>query len=125
MVANTSIGIPIAFVTKSLNAAKCLLVHYPNYPFLLPPSFQGVFEVNQSEGLTLSEIADRVSVEDVKAATGCIFQVSGKPTWLCIFDSDCCLSLTLLLPEYLSCTRSSGYEASSLCKELMSIAAGF
>ena len=49
-------------------------------------SYQGVFEVNYEKGLTLSEVADGVSVEDVKVATGCSFQASGKPTWLCIFD---------------------------------------
>ena len=34
-----------------------------------------MFEVNHEKGLLLSEIADGVSVEDVKAATGCGFQV--------------------------------------------------
>ena len=36
---------------------------------------QGVFEVDYEKGLILSEIADGVSVDDVKAATGCSFQV--------------------------------------------------
>ena len=41
---------------------------------------QGVFEVDHEKGLILSEIADGVSVEDVKAATGSSFQVRGR--WL-------------------------------------------
>ena len=34
-----------------------------------------MFEVNHEKGLVLSEIADDLSVEDIKAATGCGFQV--------------------------------------------------
>jgi len=35
-----------------------------------------VFEINPEEGLTLTELADGVKVEDVMVATGCNFQVS-------------------------------------------------
>jgi 3-oxoacid CoA-transferase len=35
-----------------------------------------VFNVDKEEGLTLTEIADGVRVEDVIAATECIFAVS-------------------------------------------------
>ena len=34
-----------------------------------------MFEVNHERGLLLSEIADGVSIQDIKAATGCSFQV--------------------------------------------------
>ena len=34
-----------------------------------------MFEVNHENGLLLSEIADGVSIQDIKAATGCSFQV--------------------------------------------------
>ena len=34
-----------------------------------------MLEVNHENGLLLLEIADGVSVEDIKAATGCVFQV--------------------------------------------------
>ena len=37
---------------------------------------QGVFEVDFDNGLTLIEIADGVSVEDIKAATKCSFKVN-------------------------------------------------
>ena len=39
-----------------------------------------MFDVNPDKGLTLIEIADEVSVEDVKAATGCPFEVC---FWVC------------------------------------------
>ncbi|MCL4133482.1 UNVERIFIED_CONTAM: hypothetical protein GTU68_066880 [Idotea baltica] len=35
-----------------------------------------VFEVNKEDGLTLTELAEGVSMEDVVASTGCLFQVS-------------------------------------------------
>ena len=35
------------------------------------PSFQGVFEIDKEKGMTLIEIGEGFSVEDVKAATGC------------------------------------------------------
>ena len=38
--------------------------------------FQCVFTVDKDTGLTLSEIADGVTVDDVTAATGCPFNVS-------------------------------------------------
>lgn len=38
--------------------------------------------MDHSKGLVLSEIADGVSVEDVKAATGCSFQVTSTSTIL-------------------------------------------
>lgn len=38
--------------------------------------FQGVFNVDKEEGLTLTEIADGVGVEDIIAATGCEFGMS-------------------------------------------------
>lgn len=38
----------------------------------------GVFEVNHENGLLLSEIAEGVSIQDIKAATGCSFQVSDQ-----------------------------------------------
>jgi len=34
-----------------------------------------VFEVDSSTGLTLTEVAEGVAVEDVRAATGCEFKV--------------------------------------------------
>ena len=33
--------------------------------------FQGVFEIDKDKGMTLTEIGEGFSVEDVKAATGC------------------------------------------------------
>lgn len=36
---------------------------------------QGVFEVNRESGLTLTELADGVSLEDIRAATGSSFKV--------------------------------------------------
>ena len=36
---------------------------------------QGVFEVDFEKGLTLTEIGEGVSVEDIKAATKCNFKV--------------------------------------------------
>ena len=38
-------------------------------------SIQGVFDVDAEKGLTLIELADGVSLEDVTAATGCQFEV--------------------------------------------------
>jgi 3-oxoacid CoA-transferase len=38
--------------------------------------FQGVFTVDKEVGLTLTEIADGIGVEDIIAATGCEFEVS-------------------------------------------------
>ena len=38
--------------------------------------WQGVFEINKDTGIVMTEIADGVSVEDVKAATGCDLKVS-------------------------------------------------
>ena len=37
---------------------------------------QGVFDVHPQKGLTLTEIADGVSVESVRAATGASFALS-------------------------------------------------
>ena len=37
---------------------------------------QAVFEVDKSAGLVLTELFEGVSVEDVRAATGCEFKVS-------------------------------------------------
>lgn len=37
---------------------------------------QGVFTVDKEAGLTLTEIADGIGVEDLIAATGCEFEVS-------------------------------------------------
>ena len=39
-------------------------------------TFQAVFQVDHEKGLTLTEVADGVSVDDVKAATGCLFEVA-------------------------------------------------
>jgi len=36
----------------------------------------GVFEINKTDGMVMTEIADGVSVEDVKAATGCELKIS-------------------------------------------------
>lgn len=36
---------------------------------------QAVFEVDQEKGLILTELYEGVSVEDVRAATGCSFEV--------------------------------------------------
>ena len=38
-------------------------------------SMQGVFDVDAEKGLTLIELAEGVSLEDVRAATGCQFEV--------------------------------------------------
>ena len=38
--------------------------------------FQCVFNVDRSTGLTLSELADGVTVDDIKEATGCTFNVA-------------------------------------------------
>ena len=37
---------------------------------------QGVFDVNAKDGLTLTEIAEGVSVDAIQAATGAPFKVS-------------------------------------------------
>ena len=37
---------------------------------------QCVFEVHKDKGLRLTEISEGVSVDDVKASTGCPFEVS-------------------------------------------------
>ena len=39
---------------------------------------QGVFEVCQERGLLLAEIAEGVSLEDIRAATGAPFQVRSE-----------------------------------------------
>ena len=36
---------------------------------------QGVFDVDAEKGLTLIELAEGVSLEDVRATTGCQFEV--------------------------------------------------
>ena len=46
------------------------------YEYLSVFLFQGVFSVDKEEGLTLTEIADGIGVEDIIAATGCEFEVS-------------------------------------------------
>ena len=38
--------------------------------------FQGVFETNKDNGMTLTEIGEGFSVDDVKAATGCQLNIS-------------------------------------------------
>ena len=47
----------------------CLNIVYNIY-------FQGVFEINKEDGIVMTEIADGVTVEQVKAATGCELKVS-------------------------------------------------
>ena len=37
---------------------------------------QAVFKVDYDQGLTLTELGDGVSIDDVRAATGCPFKVS-------------------------------------------------
>lgn len=44
--------------------------------FLLP--FQCVFEVDKENGLTLTELADGVTVEDVVESTGAEFQLADE-----------------------------------------------
>ncbi len=39
-------------------------------------SMQGVFDVDGKKGLTLVELADDVTLDDIRAATGCPFEVS-------------------------------------------------
>jgi 3-oxoacid CoA-transferase len=46
------------------------------YEYLSVFLFQGVFSVDKEVGLTLTEIADGIGVEDIIAATGCEFAVS-------------------------------------------------
>jgi len=46
------------------------------YEYLSVFLFQAVFTVDKEEGLTLTEIADGIGVEDIIAATGCEFEVS-------------------------------------------------
>ena len=38
--------------------------------------FQGVFEINKETGMTLTEIGDGFTVEDVIMATGCHLNIS-------------------------------------------------
>lgn len=38
--------------------------------------FQCVFSVDKENGLTLVEIADGVTIEDVVSSTGCLFKVA-------------------------------------------------
>jgi 3-oxoacid CoA-transferase len=37
---------------------------------------KGVFEVDQEKGLTLTEKAEEVTIEDIVQSTGCIFRVA-------------------------------------------------
>jgi 3-oxoacid CoA-transferase len=46
------------------------------YKYLSVFLLQGVFNVDKEVGLTLTEIADGIGVEDIIAATGCEFGVS-------------------------------------------------
>lgn len=39
-------------------------------------TLKAVFEVDKEDGLTLTEIADGVSLQEVVDCTGCMFQVS-------------------------------------------------
>ena len=61
---------------------RTLSAHLPGTTvFILPPSPspfscpQCVFDVDSKRGIVLVELAEGVSVEDVKAATGCDFEV--------------------------------------------------
>lgn len=46
--------------------------------FVVPLTFQCVFEVDKEKGLTLTELADGVTVEDVLVSTGCEINVAEK-----------------------------------------------
>ena len=68
---------------------QCIPVHD------IPASdMQCVFEVDPARGLALTEITEGLSVEDVRAATGCSFEV--RPATLVSDITSCSLSLSLL-----------------------------
>jgi len=48
---------------------------------------QAVFEVTAGKGLVLAEIADGISVDDVRTATGCTFEVREKFMYGFLFPS--------------------------------------
>ena len=53
--------------------AQCYYSFYNNADTLF--IMQGVFTVDFEKGLTLTEVGEGVSVEDIKAATKCNFKV--------------------------------------------------
>lgn len=55
----------------NIKTVRKLLSHKSLYYF-----FQCVFEVDKENGLTLTELADGVTIEDVQMSTGCQFHVS-------------------------------------------------
>lgn len=60
---------------KGIHLIQCFDGHFifDKNPF---GYFQAVFTVNKEEGLTLIEIAEDVTIEDILTSTGCEFQVS-------------------------------------------------
>lgn len=62
----------ITTITISNLSIFYLSVYLTFYFFL----FQCVFEIDKEKGLTLTELADGVSVEDVLVSTGCEFDVA-------------------------------------------------
>ena len=63
--------VPLEVIT-TLHSGLCM---YMLCIFIYIPFSRMYFEVDREKGLKFSEIADGVSVEDVKAAIGCSFQV--------------------------------------------------
>ena len=51
---------------------------FNDYPCVLLNSAQGVFDVDFTTGLTLIEIADGVSVDEIKAKTEAPFEVADE-----------------------------------------------
>ena len=68
----------------SASITSCCIIHFVRIVSLDVNShthththtLQGVLEVDRERGLTLTEVAEGVSVEDVRTSTGCDFQVA-------------------------------------------------
>jgi len=67
---------PKPWCTAELYFIHISLPAYSVYKYLSVLLLQGVFSVDKEVGLTLTEIADGIGVEDIIAATGCEFGVS-------------------------------------------------
>ena len=72
-----------------------------------------MFEVNHERGLLLSEIADGVNIQDIKAATGCSFEVftskslHGMDSILKLTMHGVLVNLIAILTRALSSTKPS------------------
>lgn len=110
-----SVNIP-SFFSFLLSLSFCLLFYY-----------QAVFDVDKTKGLTLIEVWEGLTPEDIKACTGADFEVSNLTVWHTVSvpkfeDSNrdaSCLSLRLISSRYLPtwgpCSKSRGGCVFGLC----------